>query len=373
MILTTNNRTRAVGTLARAVVAAGALLAGCSEDVPTTGPIVRPVKIYEVGTPDAGRTREYPGLVRATRSAEIGFEVPGRVVSIDAKQGQRVKANDVLATLDNRDYVAQLDIELANLRKAQADLRRSESVYAEDPGAITVERIDGNRRAVDVATAKVAQSRKAVEDTKLRAPFDGVVSRRLVEVFENVQAKQPVLIVENLAGIEVEINVPERDIGGRANVVSGVTAAELDKITRRIMPVVRISAAGGGEYPGKVVEVAARADTATRTFALRIAFDPGPDATVLPGMTARVTTRFEPANRISIPLSALVATPEDRAQVWIVDPATMTVHARVIEVGQIGEGTVEVRAGLEPGDLVATTGAKQLAEGMRVSRYEGKL
>lgn len=373
MIRSTLKRVQAVRTAACAVVAGGALLAGCSEDVPVTGPVVRPVKIFEVGTPDASQVREYPGFVRATQSAEIGFEVPGRIVRIDAKQGQRVQANDVLAVLDDRDYVAQLDIDLANLRKAQADLRRSESVYAEDPGAITVERIDSDRRAVDVAAARVAQSRKAVDDTNLRAPFDGVVARRLVEVFENVQAKQPVVIVENLGEIEVEINVPERDIGSGVAAVSGLTAAALEALTRRFAPRVSISAAGGGDYPGRIVEVAARADTATRTFALRIAFDPPPNAAILPGMTARVTAHFDASEGISIPLSALTATADDEPQVWVIDPATMTAHARVIDVGQIGDGTVEVRAGLEPGDLVATTGAKQLAEGMRVSRYEGTL
>jgi RND family efflux transporter MFP subunit len=359
--------------LALACVVIVAAAAGCSEEVVEAPAVVRPVKILEVGSGDDGRVREYPGFVRATQSAEIGFEVAGRVVRIAAKQGQRVQAGDVLAVLDDRDYVAQLDIERANVRKAEADLRRSESVYEQDPGAITVERIDGDRRALEVARARLAQSSKAVEDTVLRAPFDGVVSRRLIEVFENVQAKQPVVIVDDLEDIEVEINVPERDIGSPGTIAAGLTDEELDDLTRRFAPRVSISAVGNDEFPGRYVEVAARADAATRTFAIRIAFDPPAGVVILPGMTARVTASFDGSQGVSLPLSALGATPGGEPQVWVIDPATMTAHARVVTTGQVRNGTIDISAGLMPGELVATTGAKQLAEGMRVSRFEGSL
>ena len=357
--------------LAYAVVPATAwLLLGCAEEMADAPALVRPVKMIEIGTGEASGEREYPGYVRATRSAEIGFEVPGRVVRIDVNQGQRVQAGAVLAALDDRDYVAQLDIERANLRKAEADLRRSENVYAQDPGAITLERIDGDRRAVEVAQARLAQTRKAVDDTVLQAPFNGVVSRRLVEVFENVQAKQPVLIVDNLEEIEVEVNVPERDMGRQAAVVAGVTEGELDELSTRLAPRVTISAIGPDEFPGRIVEIAARADAATRTFAIRIAFDPPDNLTILPGMTARVIASFDAAQSIRVPLSALVATPAGAPRVWVIDPASMTAQGRVIEIGEMGNGFVEVLGGLAPGDLVATTGAQQLAEGMRVSRFE---
>jgi RND family efflux transporter MFP subunit len=347
------------------VVAAS--IAGCGEPPPDTTPVVRPVKILDVSPLGLGQVREFPGFVRAADSAEVSFEVPGRIVELEAKEGQKVKAGDTLAKLDDTNFVADLNVALANLRKARSDLQRSENIFAEDPGAITQERIDADRRAVEVTDAQVVQAKKAVDDTVLRAPFDGSVSRRLVEVFENVQAKEPVLIVENLDRVEVEINVPERDMLSRES--GTVTGEELEEISRRVAPMVSLSAMPDVEFPGTLSEVATRADPATRTFAVRIAFNPPSDTSLLPGMTARVSGRFQGNAPVKVPVSALAADPESEATVWIVDPDTMTVSARVVGLGQMAGDEVEIVSGVEPGDMIAVTGATQLAEGMQVSRF----
>jgi RND family efflux transporter MFP subunit len=342
-------------------------IAGCGEAPPDTMPVVRPVKILEIDALGGGTVREYPGFIRAADSAEVSFEVAGRIIRLEAKEGQEVKAGDVLAELDNTNFAAELDVAMANLRKASSDLARSENIFAEDPGAITQERIDADRRAVEVAEARVAQARKAVDDTILRAPFDGAVSRRLVEVFENVQAKQPVLIVEDLDRVEVEINVPERDMLRRKT--GARTRADLEEISRTVSPVVALSAMPDEEFPGVISEVSTRADPTTRTFSVRIAFDAPADAGLLPGMTARVSGRFQGNAPVKVPVSALAGDPDSEATVWVIDPDTMTVSARVIGLGQLAGDEVEIVSGLEPGDMIAITGATQLAEGMQVSRF----
>ncbi|MEM9386166.1 MAG: efflux RND transporter periplasmic adaptor subunit [Pseudomonadota bacterium] len=349
----------------------GSCLTACSEAPAPAPPPVRPVKFFQVYEGGGERDQEYPGEVRAADTASVGFEVSGRVVSLLAQEGQKVAAGDVLATLDDRDYRANLDIAQADLRKAQADLQRSESVYAEDPGAITVERIDSDRRALEVAQAQVAQARKAVEDCTVRAPFDGVVSRRLIEQFENVQAKQPVVIVENLARIEVEVAVPERDVLERGRPGNGLSAADLELLTAEISPRITFNALPGIELPGRITEVAARADATTRTFAARIAFDAPQDITLLPGMTARVKGRFEGAAAIvDIPLSALASTTQAQGRVWVIDTQSMTVTGREVLLGSLHEDRVTVLAGLSGGEVIAATGAAQLAEGMKVRRFE---
>ena len=352
-----------------ALLAVILLIAGCSEPAPDTAPIVRPVKILEIGALAAGSVREYPGAIRAADSADVSFEVAGRIIKLEAREGQEVQAGDVLAELDDTIYAAELDVAVANLNKARADLSRSENIFAEDPGAITQERIDSDRRAVEVSVARVAQARKSVDDTVLLAPFDGAVSRRLVEVFENVQAKQPVVIVENLSRVEVEINVPERDMLGRG--AGSRTREELDEIQRSVKPMVALSAVPDAEFPGTISEVATRADPTTRTFAVRIAFNAPPDAGLLPGMTARVSGRFQGNAPVKVPVSAVGGSPGAKATVWVINPDTMTAHARTVELGELAGGDIEIVAGLESGELIATTGVTQLAEGMQVSRFGG--
>lgn len=362
------NRTHVAG-LGAVLLVPTMLVSGCGQEAVEAPPIVRPVKILEIGALGAGSIREYPGALRAADSAEVSFEVAGRIIKLQAREGKEVKAGEVLAELDDTIYAAELDVAVANLNKARADLSRSENIFAEDPGAITQERIDSDRRSVEVSAARLEQARKAVADTVLLAPFDGAVSRRLVEVFENVQAKQPVLIVENLSRVEVEINVPERDMMGRGS--GSRTREELEEIQRTVKPMVTISAIPDAEFPGTLSEVATRADPTTRTFAVRIAFEAPPEAGLLPGMTARVSGRFQGKAPAKVPVSAVAGSPGAKATVWVINPDTMTAHARTVELGELAGEEVEIVAGLESGELIATTGVTQLAEGMQVSRFGG--
>ncbi len=356
-----------------ALAITAAVLGGCGEEAPEPVEVVRPVKIMEIGSLETGRDQEYPGILRAADSAEVSFEVPGRIIRLDAPEGTEVSEGQVIGALDDANFRAELDIAEANLRKARSDLARSEAVYAEDAGAITLERIDGDRRAVEVADARVVQAQKAVDDTILRAPFDGVVSRRLVEVFENITAKQPIVIIENLGNIEVEINIPERDILTQQGSQRAYTDEDLENVTDRARPMVSVSSLPDREFEGTVSEIATRADPTTRTFAVRIRFDAPEDLILLPGMTARVRGRFLTAGEVRIPVTALAATPEARGKVWVIDPDTMTVSAREVELGQMMGDQVSVVYGLYAGELIAITGATQLAEGMQVSRFDGSM
>ncbi|MGI9341608.1 MAG: efflux RND transporter periplasmic adaptor subunit [Gammaproteobacteria bacterium] len=348
--------------------ALASITAGCGQEPMDAAPVVRPVKIMDISDLGGGRIQAYPGFIRAADSAEVSFEVPGRIIKLEVKEGQQVEAGDVLAALDDENYAAELDVAVANLNKARSDLTRSENIFAEDPGAITQERIDADRRAVEVSDARLVQARKSVDDTVLRAPFDGSVSRRLVEVFENVQAKQPVLIVEDLGRVEVEIAVPERDMAARRT-TAPTSGKDLERITRRVSPIVTISALPDVELTGRLSEIATRADPTTRTFAVRIAFDAPEGSGLLPGMTARVSGRFETDDAVKVPLSALAANSGAEATVWIIDADTMTAHARVVELGEMGGEEVEIISGLMAGEKIAVTGAAQLAEGMQVSRF----
>ena len=360
-------------SLAGLIAVATITMAGCSDEAPEPVEVVRPVKIMEIGGLETGRQQEYPGILRAADSAEVSFEVPGRIIRLEALEGTQVTEGQIIGALDDANFRADLDIAQANLRKARSDLARSEAVYAEDSGAITLERIDADRRAVEVSEAQVVQAQKAVNDTVLRAPFDGVVSRRLVEVFENVQAKQTIVIIEDLGNIEVEISIPERDILSQRASQRSYSEADLENVTDRAKPMVSVSSLPDLEFEGTISEIATRADPATRTFSVRVRFQGPDDIPLLPGMTARVRGKFLIAGEVRIPVTALAATPGAEPKVWVIDPETMRVSGRVVELGQMTDNDVSVTYGLNSGEMIAITGATQLAEGMQVSRFDGSL
>ncbi|NOX56710.1 MAG: efflux RND transporter periplasmic adaptor subunit [Planctomycetes bacterium] len=338
---------------------------GCSEPPPEPKPPGRPVKIHVIGSLQPEATVEYPGTIRAHQTAEMGFEVAGRVIAFLVQEGDRVEKDAVLARLDPRDYQAELKVAQANLEKARADLKRSENIFKEDPGAISADEIERDRRALKVAQARLEIAQKAVSDTELRAPFAGVVARKLVDDFANVVAKQPVLILQDLSSLEIEVAVPERDfVRGKAD------SETKEQVTKRLNPQVIVSALPDRTFPAVIKEYAMTADPITRTFAVKLTFENPKDVNILPGMTARVRVVVDPESAWSVPAWAVQADENKQPYVWKVDPKTMKVAKCPVELGPLAKNRVLLKKGVKKGDMIAISGVALLREGMQVRKYE---
>jgi len=345
---------------------ASMLLAACGEEKVEEEPVVRPIKMFTVGGAGAGGEREFPGTLKAAQHADMAFEVPGKITEFLVKEGVEVEEGQELARLDNRDYVNESEKQKANLRKAESDLKRSLSIQKEDAGAISQETIDTHKRAVDVAKAALAQSEKAVEDTVLVAPFAGLMARKLVEDFQNVKAKEPVLVLQDISHMEIEVSVPERDIVGDRR------QRGPEQITEEINPRVVVTSIPDKTFPARVKEFATTADPITRTFQVRFIFD-SPDDKVLPGMTAKIiidAAGTSAGDTFLLPINAVAADSENKPYVWLVDPDSMQVKRQPVEVGELTGANVPVSSGVSEGDLVAISGVKLLQDGQEVRKYQ---
>lgn len=358
-------RQRAARRLGSLLVLALLALLACGEEAPAPEPVVRPIKMLTIGS-GAGGTREYPGRIRAGQQIDMAFEVPGRIVEFVYPEGARVQEGAVLARLDPSDYqnaLAQADA-MANKARAYRD-RIAEAFKTR---AVAEQDVTDAEAAVEVAEAEVRIKRKALDDTLLRAPFDGSMSRKLVEDFANVQAKQPVLVYEDTSVLQIKVAVPERDMSGRE---SG--RADLDQLNERLRPHVVVSSLPGRSFPAQLTELATTADPTTRTYQATFVFDFPADATVLPGMTAKAVVHVPAAGgaaAIEIPAKAAVADADGHATVWRVDPETMAVHSQPVQLGELRADSVVVTGGLSDGDVIAVSGVAQLREGMVVRRWE---
>ncbi len=343
----------------------GLLLAGCGKPRQETEPPVRPVKIHTIGSLQPEAIREFPGTIRAHQTAEMGFEVAGQVTDFLVKEGDQVEQGAVLAKLDATNYQAELNAAQANLEKAQADLARSMSIRKADVGAISQEEIESDERIVKVAQSQVEIAKKSVADTELRAPFAGVMARKLVEDFANVQAKEPVLILQDNSVLEIEIAVPERDLVRRK-----YPDETKEQTTERLIPKVIVSAVPERDFPARIKEYATTADPVTRTFPVKLSFDRPEDLNVLPGMTARVRVVVDPDRAWSVPVTAAQADENEQPFVWKVDQPTMTVSKTPVQLGSLTGDRVLLTGGVEEGELVAISGVTALREGMQVRKYE---
>ncbi len=343
------------------------LLAGCAEEAPPPEPVVRPVRMLEVAVGGSGRVLEFPGKVSAALHADMAFEVSGKIVEFPVTEGQNVKKGAVLARLDPRDFQAARDAAMARLNAARADYERIRDLY--ERNAVSRQEYDVARRNFEVQEANIKSVHKALEDSSLRAPFAGRVAKKLVEDFANVNAKQPVLVLQDDSSLEVVFDVPESDW---RFATPGLSVEERN--TRLEVQVV-LSAFPDKPLPGKLKELATQADAATRTFRATVAFDAPADLMILPGMTARVVLKPledipKMATQMKIPANAVVPDGSGGSFVWKVDPDSMVVERRAVELGDLSGSDVGVKSGLSGGDLIATSGVHHLRDGMVVRRLE---
>jgi RND family efflux transporter MFP subunit len=346
-------------TSAGAVAAMAVLAIACEQAVPEPVDVVRPVKMLELGPGGADQPLEYPGRIAATQEVEIAFEVGGLITEFPITQGQLVRPGQQLARIDPRDFQAALDAQEAERNVALADYRRFQDLYAAD--AASLQELEVSRRRFEVADARIRTAEKAVEDTRLVAPFGGRVARTLVNEFQSVGARQPILVLQDVTRtLDVIINVPESDVTFR----SGESAESFDD---ELQLQVELTAYPSRLIPARPKEIATEADPIARTFEVTFSFDPPTDLRVLPGMTATLYAALDRSvGQFAVPASALASDEGSNPFVWVIDRADMTVSRRQVEIGELAGDEVRIVGGLTGGETIAVSAAQNLRDGMSV-------
>lgn len=330
---------------------------------------IPPVQTFVLAATTEAPARRFPGEVKAADTSEMSFDVPGRLVEFPANQeGMVVKKGDLLGRLDEANFVARRDAAQADFTNAQAELGRRRQLL--DRGVISRSEFDQFQRANDVAEAALRKAERALADTRLVAPLDGRIGRRLVNNFQNVQAHQPVLIFQNNSTLEVDINVPEADMSLAQRGVTAENARDLLEATAEFATI------PGKSFPLTLRSFSTEANRASRTFRMSFTLYPPEGQNILPGMTSTVLLRMvnqgeaAPVEQgvFQVPLAA-VTTSDGKSALWKLDPASMKVSRIEVEMLGMTGTTVNVRsAALAPGAEIVSSGVRFLSDGMKVQR-----
>jgi len=346
------------------------LVGACGQEAPVErAEVARPIKMMSIGEGAGDRTLEIPGSVFAAQSADLSFEVSGRMLARMVEEGQIVEAGEVVAKLDSRDYVAQQNGARARRDTLKADYDRYSKAF--EKNAVTEQQVSRAKGFLDIAQAELDVAEKALQDTELRAPFGGRIARRLVDDFANVRQKQAVLVLQDESSLELRVAVAERDWA------RGETGIPRDELTRRINPRVELAARRGRFFPAYVKELSNSADPVTRTYEVTFGFESPADVNASPGMTGKVIVDLYTENRegveaaVSVPPNAVVADEQGNPYVWVVDPSTMRVTKQTVEPGELSGASISILSGLSGGDLVVVSGVNSLTDGMLVKDLGG--
>lgn len=354
------------------IVALSLLLAGCGK--PSTS-LVSPQPVRTVVlAPVRPQVRwEFPGDVRARVESKLAFRVSGKLVERPVQLGQTVKAGQRLARLDASDLQlaqnasrAQLNAATSERDLAKANFSRFEELFKQN----FISQAEFDRRKVEwqAAQARFDQAQAVLSSqsnqtgyAELVADVAGVVTAVEAEPGQVLAAGQTVLRVARIhsqqADKEVLLAVPEDRIAA----LRGVQKAE-----------VSLAALPGQILSAQVREVAAAADPATRTYAVRLALLKVPAGVAL-GMTATAYfTLPAPHAFFRLPLSALLER-DGKTAVWVVDEKSRTVQLQAVQVAGPADNEVLIASGLQAGQRVVTAGVHLLQAGQTVSLLEAPL
>lgn len=319
---------------------------------------VRPVKV-ETARRAGFIDKDFAGMATPDDAVNLAFKLSGQVSDIPVAQGESVKKGQMLAELDPRDVELQVAAQRSAYEEARSQMQRMQRLLQHE--AVS-------RQEAEAAQTRYAQARSSYEnaldllkDTRLRAPFAGVIEASYVDKYERVQSGQTILRLVAPETSTVKFTLPE---------------SALDVLTRSSTHFdVAFDNYRGVTFAARLKDYA-RTSSDASGFPVSLTLE-GVDAAryrISPGMSCTVTMRTaDPvADAVSLPLTAVCAPAEGGDYVWVVGDGGR-VERRAVTLGEpYGRDRVIVDRGVEPGDRVVTAGVYQLREGEPVRIMEEK-
>ncbi|WP_395173981.1 efflux RND transporter periplasmic adaptor subunit [Roseibium alexandrii] len=358
----------------------GIAVTACNPQQDTTNnepPPIRGLLTQEIQESTGTTERKFPGVLEPSSITSLSFKVGGKLGPVDLAVGQRVGEGQLLAALDDTQFITAIDNAQASVDEARAllqqdenDLGRQETLL--ERGVVSKVTVDNARTDVQTRRAQLTQAQKTLnsaeedlEDTKLFAPFDGIINAVDVDSFATVASGTVITSLYEASAYEVSFSVNFDTV---AQLVVGSTAT------------VRLADDPSIALKATVSELGERADTVS-SFPVIVRLDET-HPIIRAGMAVEVSFEFAlPAEQgFFIPMTAAVKEgqiPEVSGPgnvvpvpVYVFDSQTSTVKKREVMMAGIRENKLLIIDGLEPGERIAIAGVSFLRDGMQVKLLE---
>lgn len=341
-----------------ALLVAGAMVACGNAEADDTaevaGDFVRVinVEVAEIKTQPFVDEIRLTGAVSANQDVQVSAEESGVIQEIVADRGARVRAGDALARIDASVLTAQVAQGRAQADLASQTWDRRKRLWEEDQVGSEIAYLEA-KYAAEQTAANLRVLEERLSRTTIRAPFDGILDDRMIEVGTMVGPGQVVGRVVDLDPVKIMAGVPERYA---ADVRRGAEA----QITFDVFP--------GEVFTAPVTYVGSTVNVQNRTFPVEVVM-PNPQGMVKPEMVANVAlTRRELSDAVVVPQDALVRV-EAGYVVFVAAErdGTVVAEARPVVLGPSRRNLVVVESGLAPGERIVVVGQKSVAAGDRLN------
>lgn len=285
------------------------------------------------------------GTLLSNEEISVYPETPGRITSINFREGSHVKKGDLLVQLFNADIQAQIQKLKAQRELAVTTRARQDELLAIN--GISRQEYDNTVTQIASIDADIAYNEAQLRRLQIRAPFDGIIGLRNVSPGAIVSSSTLITTIQQVHPLKLDFPVPDQ----YRNAIK--TGAEFYFTVSGLRDTLK----------AKVAAIQPAADAVTRTVTIR-GVAPNPDGRLVPGAFANVYFPLsENAQAITIPSQCIIPTTKDRKVAVVkngkAELVTVTTGMRMVE-------DVEILHGLQPGDTVVTTGIMQVKPGMEV-------
>jgi len=314
------------------------------------------VSVTKAETSDWQPKIDAVGTLRAVRGAELSLEVPGVVEKISFQSGDEVKAGQVLLTLRKEDEEARLQSLEATAQLAQITYDRNlKQLKAQ---AISQAIVDNDEANLRNARAQVAVQKAILDKKTLRAPFDGKLGLRQVDLGQFLAAGTMIATLQSMDPIFVDFLLPQQAVA---------------QIAVGYMVRARIDAFPGQRFEGEITAINPKIETSSRNVQVRATL-PNLDQKLMPGMFAAVELDIgAPQRLVTLPQTAVTYNPYG-SLVYLVDDKgndadgkpELTARQVFVTTGATRGDQVAILKGVSEGDTVVTSGQIKLRNGVPV-------
>lgn len=324
-------------------------------------PLVRTAKIVSLKQNNIGLKRTYPGILEASKKADLSFRVSGQLLRLNAVPGQRVKLGDLLAQIDPTDF---------NNSHAERTSRFKLAKTKRDQTRQLLKKKLSSQLNFDQANAEFQSTQAALQQAKdnlrytsLKAPFDGVIARVNIEIYQPVQAQVAIIHLRSDDQFAIRFSVPE-------SILSKLKQVKDPSTINNFCGEVNFSHHPDRTFTACYKEHESIPDPLTRNYSALFMIENISDFVILPGMTAIITLDFykylanQVNNSIYAPIESVFAQ-AGKKWLWQID-SEMKAHKFQVQVGKIEGKYIEIISQINPKVKIIAAGVSYVREGMKV-------
>lgn len=307
------------------------------------------VKTQQVGTTDSYQQFSYSGQLESSKKSMLSFLVPGMIETMRVNEGQKVVKGELLATISPVDYSNQLALQKARLLEAEDTYNRMTTLYKKN--SIPESDFIKSKAAFMQVSALVSIAEKKLADTRIYAPYDGVILKKLTRRGTVVSPGISIYEIVDLNDLEIVVSVPQDEIN---------QLAIGDKLEATI-PSLK-----GKQVTGRVTSILPTADAFTRSFRVKAAILNG-DGSLKDGMLTDVSIKTQERQKaLTIPGHAVVMSSANIPYVYRYESTGNRVVQQRIELGSVLGANIQVLGGLSSQDIIVVEGQHRVKDGETV-------